>query len=215
MTCLIAGPITERSNAFLIFRSTASKRFAAALFAVVLLFGLLAGGCSLNPNILPAYEIPLPPGLESAILPGLFFDERLNRLIIPGGRAGVLFLMDPGTQKLDTLPIFDPESNDQSSTGAGVVSAARGAGISRDLLFVIDQNGPFLHAVDPGAGKIVDTEATEGLPELVRYIPTQRGMGELNLISSRSKYSSYRWGSPSLNYQALSQSQTARDWSSM
>jgi hypothetical protein len=81
-------------------------------------------------------------------------------------------LIDPESRQVDTLKIFEPGAGAQSQSGSGVVSAARGPGPDGDLLFVLDQNEPALHAVDPSSGEKVASATTLGTPEVVRYIPT-------------------------------------------
>jgi hypothetical protein len=131
---------------------------------------MLLGSCALNPNTLPVSEFQLPVSTGEITLNELTFDDKLDRLVVPGGSSGALFLVNPETREVKPLQISEPGAEAQGQAGGGVVSATRGPGLGKDLLFVLDQNGPALHAVDPSTGDKVASAATEGIPEIVRYI---------------------------------------------
>lgn len=142
-----------------------SLRWMFILGAVLLGIAGLTG-CSLNPNTLSVNQISLSQAGSGIAFQEISYDEKLDRVIIPGGNTGNLFLIDPATREVKTIGGF------KAGSGRGVVSAARGSGLGRDLLYVIDQDGPALYAVDPNTQEILASQLLKSRPEIVRFIRT-------------------------------------------
>jgi DNA-binding beta-propeller fold protein YncE len=141
------------------------KRQRAAALAASL--ALVA--CKSTPSGTP---IDLPNSSPGIGFDDLRFASGLRRVLAPGGRSGVLYLIDPDSRAVTTIGGFSTSSTYGGGHDFGATSVDEGNG----HLFVTDRTTQKLHVVDPGKGAIVASVGLGGPPDYVRFIP---GTGEL------------------------------------
>jgi hypothetical protein len=105
--------------------------------------------------------------------PGIGFDDlrystALHRVLVPGGRAGVLALLEPETGEATLIPGFSAEGSYDSGHDFGVTAVDEGRG----LLFATDRTAGKVHVVDPVAKAIVASADLGAHPDYVRYVST-------------------------------------------
>lgn len=110
--------------------------------------------------------IPLPGGEDGIGFDDFRFSTLLGRLIVPAGRTGHLFLVDPETAAIETITGFSPTAGYYGRHGEGTTSADYGEGV----LFAIDRTTRKLVVVDPKSGEVVAEVKLEGGPDYVRYV---------------------------------------------
>jgi hypothetical protein len=106
-------------------------------------------------------------------LPGIGFDDlrysaALHRVLVPGGRAGVLALLQPETGETTTIPGFSTDASYDGGHDFGVTAVDEGRG----LLFATDRTAGKVHVVDPAAKAIVSSGDLGAHPDYVRYVST-------------------------------------------
>ena len=89
-------------------------------------------------------QVPLPSGTIGAGFDDLNYSPELRRVLVPSGRTGRLFLLDPATGAMDAVEGFGTEPP-PGGRGGGTTSADAGAG----FVFAIDRSTRTLKAVDP------------------------------------------------------------------
>jgi len=109
--------------------------------------------------------VPLPSGTIGAGFDDLTYSPELKRVLIPSGRNGRLFLLDPVTGAMDAVEGFGTEPF-PGGHGGGSTSADAGEG----YVFAIDRSTRTLNAVDPSSRKIVFTVSLEGGPDIIRFV---------------------------------------------
>jgi len=126
----------------------------------IALFILLAG---------PA-PIPVPGGGGGVGFDDLLFSSALGRFLVPGGRTGSVFLLNPGTRKLEALGHLSKIETWQGGHGQSATSADARA----DTLFVADRTSRRLVAIPVrGDAPAVDAPLESG-PDYVRWVePTK------------------------------------------
>lgn len=128
----------------------------------------------------PGVPVPMPGGGAGIGFDDLGFAPGLKKILVPGGRTGKIFLVDPATRKVSSVGGFTAESDYKGGHGEGVTSADEGGG----LLFGTDRNAGVVDAVDPRTGKVAASAKLTGGPDYVRYVaPT----GELWVSEPDSK----------------------------
>lgn len=135
------------------------RTLAAALLGVIAACGPLAA----QPGLLP---VPMPGGGAGIGFDDLGYAAALGKVLVPGGRTGRIFLVDPKTGKITALGGFSSEKDYQGGHGEGVTSADEGRG----LIFGSDRNAVAVHAVDAKTGEVVVTAKLGGGPDYVRYV---------------------------------------------
>lgn len=131
--------------------------------ASLLLCGLGAGSFAKEPGT--AVPVAMPGGGAGIGFDDLGFAPGMKKVLVPGGRTGKIFLVDPATSKVSSVGGFTAESDYKSGHGEGVTSADEGRG----LLFGTDRNLGTVDAVDPKTGKVVASAKLSGGPDYVRY----------------------------------------------
>lgn len=114
---------------------------------------------------LTALPFPLPPGTTNAGFDDINFSVALNRVIVPAGKSGKLFLIDPATGAMETVAGFGATPL-PGGRGGGTTSAGAGAG----YIFAIDRSNRTLVAVDPATRTIACSVTLAGGPDIVRYV---------------------------------------------
>jgi DNA-binding beta-propeller fold protein YncE len=110
-------------------------------------------------------QVPLPSGTIGAGFDDINYSPDLHRVLVPSGRTGRLFLLDPATGTMDAVEGFGTEPP-PGGHGGGTTSADAGAG----FVFAIDRSSRTLKAVDPAARRIVFSASLEGAPDIVRFV---------------------------------------------
>jgi hypothetical protein len=138
----------------------------SALF--VLLF---AGSALAGPAIETPVKLALPGGDGGIGFDDLTFSPALHRVLAPAGRTGKLDLIDPGTQKVDSVPGFTSDADRfEGGHGEGTTSADAGGG----WIFASDRGRTEVAIVAPHTGKIVAHAKLAAGPDYVRWVePTK------------------------------------------
>ncbi|HEX7004979.1 MAG TPA: hypothetical protein VF168_12410 [Trueperaceae bacterium] len=117
-----------------------------------------------GPSPLPAIE--LPAGSGGVGFDDLRYAEDLERVLVPGGQTGLLFLLDPGTGEVTTIGGFEGAQAYRGGHGEGVTSADFGGG----MLYAIDRTAQQLDVIDPERGRILAGVDLAAPPDYVRYV---------------------------------------------
>jgi hypothetical protein len=144
------------------------RRLGIILFTIAI-GAMKAERAASSPDASPAIaRVELPGGQ-----PGIGFDDlqwsaRLDRVIVPGGRSGNIYLIDPDSLAVTVIGGFSAAKTFEGGHDFGVTSA-------------VDAEG-FLYATDRTAGQLVqidlETKSRQNLlqlrghPDYVRYVPT-------------------------------------------
>ena len=123
--------------------------------------------------------------------PGIGFDDlqwsgALGRVIVPGGRTGNVFLIDPDSLAVTTLPGFSKSTNYDGGHDFGVTSAIDAEG----LIYAVDRTSRLLVQLDPKDGKRKATLALRASPDYVRFVEATRELwvtephaGEIEVVA--------------------------------
>jgi hypothetical protein len=110
--------------------------------------------------------VPIPGGEGGIGFDDLVFSARLKRFIVPGGRTGSVFQMDPATRRREALGALTKLPTWKGGHGQSATSAD----VGRDMLFVADRSAGRLFAI-PLAGKGTPAEVPLGSgPDYVRWV---------------------------------------------
>lgn len=110
--------------------------------------------------------VPVPGGEGGIGFDDLVFSAPLRRFIIPGGRTGSVFLLDPGTRRLEPVGGLSKLPTWKGGHGQGATSADAGRG----TLFVADRTTRHLVAIPAdGKGTPVEAPLASG-PDYVRWV---------------------------------------------
>ncbi|HEY1252369.1 MAG TPA: hypothetical protein VGH97_14400 [Thermoanaerobaculia bacterium] len=126
---------------------------------------LVVGQVSPKP-IPPGIPIPLPEGSSGIGFDDLQFSSRLGKLLVPGGRTGSLFLVDPKDGAISAIQGFSPASEYRGGHGEGITSVSE----NERRLFVTDRTSLALAVVDPAAGRIESRATLSASPDYVRFV---------------------------------------------
>jgi hypothetical protein len=114
--------------------------------------------------------IELPGGAAGIGFDDLRFAPVLKVLLVPGGRTGSLFLVDPATRKVTSVSGFRATEKFGGGHGEGTTSADEGL----DLLFASDRDSKELAIVDSRSRRIVSRTRLSGSPDYVRFVAALR-----------------------------------------
>jgi hypothetical protein len=110
--------------------------------------------------------VPIPGGEGGIGFDDLVFSARLKRFIVPAGRTGSVFLMDPTTRRLEALGALTKLPSWKGGHGQSATSADA----SRDMLFVADRTAGRLFAIPlDGKGTPAEAPLASG-PDYVRWV---------------------------------------------
>jgi DNA-binding beta-propeller fold protein YncE len=120
----------------------------------------------------PASPEPLPiPGGEAGIgFDDLRFAPRLDRVLAPAGRAGILALVDPRTRAITTVPGFSTVAAWGGGHDQSVTSADEGDGV----LFATDRTSRELVVVESQRSNVLSRVRLGGGPDYVRWVAPTR-----------------------------------------
>ncbi|HKU39170.1 MAG TPA: hypothetical protein VJR89_13510 [Polyangiales bacterium] len=108
----------------------------------------------------------IPNGRAGIGFDDLRYSTALHRVLVPGGRAGVLALVDPETGAMTSIEGFSKARAFQGGHDFGVTSVDEGRG----LLFATDRTTTTLNVVDPNARSILASFKLRAEPDYVRYV---------------------------------------------
>ncbi len=124
--------------------------------------------------LLGALVVPTPvrlPGGSGGIgFDDLQFASGLGKLLVPAGRTGRLYLVDPRSLEIEAIGGFSRGDEYRGGHEAGITSADSGDG----FIFVTDRSASALDVVDPGTRQIVARTALSATPDYVRFVPAAR-----------------------------------------
>ncbi len=112
-----------------------------------------------------ARPIELPGGGVGVGLDDVVFARRLGKLLVPGGRTGKLFAIDPLSLAITEISGFAETSRYAGGHGEGTTSADEGPAD----LYAIDRTSGTVDVVDPVARAVVFAVPTAGDPDYVRH----------------------------------------------
>jgi len=132
-----------------------------------ILVGLIAATAFAKPDIAKPVKLALPGGDGGIGFDDLLYSSSLHRVLAPAGRTGKLDLIDPKTQKVDSIAGFSTDSEKfGGGHGEGTTSADSGGG----LIFASDRSRGEVVVVDPKTLKIVGKTKLAGGPDYVRWV---------------------------------------------
>lgn len=114
--------------------------------------------------------LPLPGGKAGIGFDDLQYAPALHRLIVPAGRTGRIYLIDPTTRHIDTIAGFSQDRRFGGGHGEGTTSAVYGGG----WIFAIDRTARRLDVVDPDDRRIINHAPLLAGPDYVRWIAPLR-----------------------------------------
>lgn len=138
----------------------------AALAAVLVLAAskpVKAAGSRLTP-------VPLPGAGGGVGFDDLGYASSLGKVLVPGGRTGKLYLIEPRSRRVRAIGGFSAHASYDGGHDEGVTSADEGAG----LLFAADRDARTLDVVDPAKRAVVASVKLAGGPDYVRYCAPTR-----------------------------------------
>jgi len=121
-------------------------------------------------GVLLAEPVPVSlPGGEGGIgFDDLLFSTPLGRFLVPGGRTGRVFLLDPATRRLEPVGALSTLPSWSGGHGQGATSADARA----DTVFAGDRTARRLVAVPLGGKGTAAEAALESGPDYVRWVET-------------------------------------------
>ncbi len=109
---------------------------------------------------------PIPGGSTGIGFDDLRYSPTLHAVLAPGGRAGVLAMIDADTRAVTTVSGLTTSESYDGSHDVGATSVDEGRG----LLFVTDRTTQELHVIDPKARTILSSLSLSASPDYVRYV---------------------------------------------
>jgi hypothetical protein len=123
-----------------------------------------------KPELAKVGKLALPGGAGGIGFDDLMFSPALHRVLAPAGRTGKLALIDPKTQKIETIAGFSTDTDKfGGGHGEGTTSADAGGG----FIFATDRGRTEVEIVDPKTSKIVGKAKLAGGPDYVRWVSPQ------------------------------------------
>ena len=144
-----------------------------------------------TPAAAPA-AIVLPGGEDGIGFDDLRFSRTLGKVLVPGGRTGKLYLVDPSTGSVATISGFSIVKEFSGGHDDGITSVAEGAG----LLFVTDRTSLDLSLIDPGTKRIVTHVPLGASPDYVRWLEAEHELWVTEPDSERLEVYRLEKGTP-------------------
>lgn len=107
-------------------------------------------------------SISIPGGSEGIGFDDIGFARQINRIVVPAGKTGKIFLINPKNRALIDISGFSVVGK----KGGSVTSADEGAG----FLFTADKTALTVSIVDLKRRKIISSFPLSGKPDYVRYV---------------------------------------------
>ena len=135
------------------------------MLAPVFVLGLVLMGPNASSD-----SLELPGGSAGIGFDDLQYSASLGKVLVPGGRTGSLFLVDPKTRQIESIGGFSPSKTFGGGHGEGITSV----GIGDGALYVTDRTALALVVVDPSTKRITARTKLAASPDYVRYVATTR-----------------------------------------
>ncbi|HET6371736.1 MAG TPA: hypothetical protein VFG76_00370 [Candidatus Polarisedimenticolia bacterium] len=119
-----------------------------------------------GPATLTATPFTLPGASGGIGFDDLMFSPRMKRVLIPGGRTGNLYLIDPAAKEVESIGGFSVKDASKGGHGEGITSVDMGNG----WIFASDRTALRLDVVDPASRKIVAGAPLASSPDYVRFV---------------------------------------------
>ena len=101
----------------------------------------------------------------------LGFSKSLNKVVVPGGRTGKVFLIDPNTYQVSEISgLTVTKITEGKAPSGGSTSVDEGDG----YFFVIDRSTRLVHIVDHTSLKILNSTQLSGPPDYVRFVSSTK-----------------------------------------
>lgn len=143
------------------------RRFLTRIGLVLLcMFPLIVNAGQTQPQSAPASSIALSKDGSPLSLDDFKYSSRLNRLVVPAAQTGMLFFIDPVSNKSTTLEGFGTTPAPGGGRGAGITSVDE----SKTGLLVTDRSSLKLQLVDPKTMKVTSSAQLSAGPDYVRYV---------------------------------------------
>ena len=140
------------------------RRFASSILAAGLL--ILVGGSSAAQTV----TVELPGGSRGIGFDDLQFSPSSKKVLVPGGRTGRLFLVDPASRAVSSIGGFSASETFGGGHGEGITSVGEG----ENHLFVTDRSAQSLIVVDPASERVTARVKLAASPDYVRYVGATR-----------------------------------------
>jgi hypothetical protein len=138
------------------------------MLVAIVIWAALSLGSPASTGPTPVGEpVELPGGADGIGFDDLQYTASLRRVLVPGGRSGRLYVVDPRTRAVSWIEGFSSSAEFRGGHDEGVTSVAEGAG----RLFATDRTALSLAVVDPTTGRIVARAGLSASPDYVRYVP--------------------------------------------
>ena len=131
-------------------------------------------------------EVPIPNGKPGIGFDDLRYSRSLGRVLVPGGRSGVLALIEPETAQVSVVRGFSVTAGFDGGHDDGVTSVDEGRG----LLFATDRTAQTVSVVDPSRLSIVASAPLGARPDYIRYVAatdelwvTEPGAGRIEIFA--------------------------------
>ena len=166
--------------------------FVAAIFMISSSQPALAKGA----KDLQSVPVPVPNGKQGIGFDDLIFASGLDKVLVPGGRTGTLYLIDPSTYGIETIKGFSAQEGYYGGHGQSVTSADEGEG----LIFIADRDTQRLYAVDPKTGAGLASALLAGKPDYVRFMKDCREVWVTQPSSEQIEVFKFSAGKPTLTH---------------
>ena len=117
-----------------------------------------------------ATPVSLPGGSVGIGFDDLRYSASLAQLLIPAGRTGTLFLVDPSSEEVASVRGFSSQASYSGADTFGVTSADEGNGV----VYATDRTSGMLAVVDGHQMQILSTIKLAASPGYVRYAAPTR-----------------------------------------
>jgi len=151
-------------NLWTVSFTPAADALASRAWEVCSVLALLIAGVLVAEPV----TVPLPGGEGGIGFDDLLYSTPLRRFIVPGGRTGRVFLLDPATRRLEAVGALSKLPSWSGGHGQSATSAdARG-----DTVFAGDRTARRLVAIPLGGAGTAAEAALESGPDYVRWVET-------------------------------------------
>jgi len=138
------------------------------LFLLFLLFTGLGSPAFAQPtnSSLQSTAVPIPAGEGGIGFDDLVFSSELNKVLVPAGHTGKIYLIDPVNDAMNNISGFSSSVAFQKGHYVGVTSADQGEG----FIFAADHGRHKIVAVDVKTGAVAASADLAGDADYVRYV---------------------------------------------
>jgi len=115
---------------------------------------------------LQSTAVSIPDGRGGIHFDDINYSASLHKLLVPAGRTGKLYLIDPVSYSMTAITGFSSSIKEVKGVDTGISSADEGEG----FIFVPDHGTQKLNVVDPKTGSIVTSAPLASDVDFVRYV---------------------------------------------